>query len=66
MTTRKVLTHWTEVHKVINGEVKVTTCCCKAPGASARDCMLKTGNKTRCRCFCHSKLHESEWKKRRK
>jgi hypothetical protein len=59
-TKRKHLAHWHEVKRVVIGPdgepmVKQTTCCCKDPGASARDCMLRAGNKTRCRCWCHSK-----------
>jgi hypothetical protein len=53
MTKRKILEYWTEVKRIVNGEVKQTACCCKDPGESRRDCMLKSGNKTPCRCFCH-------------
>lgn len=60
VTRRRHLQFWTETKRVVEVDgvaiVKQTTCCCKAPGASARDCMLKAGHKTRCRCFCHSKL----------
>lgn len=57
MTRRTYLKYWTEVKRivVVDGEphVKQTCCCCKDPGASRRDCMLRAGNKTPCRCFCH-------------
>lgn len=54
MTTwRKSGEHWTEVKRIVNGEVKQTTCCCEAPGMTAKDCMKATGNKTPCRCDCH-------------
>lgn len=55
VTRRKRYEYWTEVKRVIDGEVKVTTCCCAAPGATAKECSVAAGNKTRCRCFCHSK-----------
>jgi hypothetical protein len=59
MTTRKILTHWTEVHRVEAveaDEVKVTTCCCAAPGIPSRKgCAVVAGNKTPCRCACHPK-----------
>ena len=59
-TLRRVREFWTEAKRVTvdaSGEpvVKQTTCCCEAPAASRRDCSLKAGNKTPCRCFCHSK-----------
>jgi len=53
VTTRKRLEFWTEVHRVIGDEVKVTTCCCAAPGATAKGCAITSGNKTPCRCDCH-------------
>ena len=57
-TRRKVREHWTEVKRVIwrNGEpvVKQTTCCCADPGAARRACAEAAGNKSPCRCFCHS------------
>lgn len=58
-TRRKRLELWTETKRVVEVDgvpiIKTTTCCCKAPCASARDCMLKSGHKSRCACFCHSK-----------
>ena len=59
-TTRK--THgglYTEVHRVVADEsgelqVKVTSCCCKGAGKTAAECR-ESGNKTRCRCWCHSR-----------
>lgn len=53
-TRRKILEHWTEVHRAVSeDEVKVTTCCCAAPGATMRECAATAGNKTPCRCACH-------------
>lgn len=52
-TRRKVLEHWTEVKRIVNGEVKSTTCCCAAPGSTRKGCSIVAGNKTPCRCFCH-------------
>lgn len=52
-TRRKILTHWTETKRIVNGEVKQTTCCCAAPGAKAKECSRVAGNKTPCRCDCH-------------
>jgi hypothetical protein len=67
MTRRKVLDHWTEVHRVIGpDEVKVTTCCCAAPGGSRRGCATVQGNKSPCRCFCHSAESQRQWLERRK
>ena len=54
-TRRKIKEFWTDVHKVVDGQVVVTTCCCAAPGATAKGCAIVAGNKTRCRCACHSK-----------
>ena len=55
MTRRKIHEYWTEVHRIAgNGEVKTTTCCCAAPGGSRKGCAIVAGNKTPCRCFCHS------------
>jgi len=53
MTTREQHTYWTEVKRVIAGEVIQTTCCCAAAGKGRRDCMTAQGNKTPCRCACH-------------
>lgn len=55
VTRRKIKEFWTETHRAVGDEVKVVTCCCASPGASAKECALAAGNKTRCRCFCHSK-----------
>lgn len=46
---------YTEVKRVVDGEVKQTVCCCKAAGATRKECSAAAGNKTPCRCFCHSK-----------
>lgn len=54
MTTRRVIKiYWMEVKRIVNGEVKQTTCCCADPGMTAKECQAKSGNKTRCRCDCH-------------
>lgn len=50
---------YTKVERVVfdkNGDpqVNTTTCCCKAAGALRRICARVSGNKTPCRCFCHS------------
>jgi hypothetical protein len=56
---RKSGEFWTETKRVVEVEgvpiVKVTSCCCAAPGSTAKGCSIVAGNKTRCRCFCHSK-----------
>ena len=59
VTRRKVKTYWTETKRVVrdaSGEpvVKQTCCCCKASGASRKECITASGNKTPCRCWCHS------------
>ncbi len=71
MTKRKIKEFWTEVKRVLpdaNGEpvVKETTCCCARPGASARDCMLVAGHKSRCGCFGHSKRRRWGAKRRKR
>ena len=53
MTKRKRYEFWTEVKRIVNGEVKQTVCCCKDPGAKPRQCADAAGNKTPCRCNCH-------------
>lgn len=53
-TLRKVREYWTEVKRIVDGEVKQTTCC-KAPGDTPKACAKATGNKTPCRCDCHRK-----------
>ncbi len=49
---------YTETHRVVkDGDepaVKVVCCCCAAPAAKRRECADAAGNKTPCRCFCHS------------
>jgi hypothetical protein len=50
---RRVLEYWTEVKRIVSGKVKVTTCCCGAPGATPRECAIASRNKTPCRCDCH-------------
>jgi hypothetical protein len=54
VTRRKRLEYWTEVKRVVDGQVKVTTCCCAAPGATRKGCATAAGNKSPCGCFCHS------------
>lgn len=44
---------YTEVKRVVNGEVKQTTCCCYLPGATPRECSDAGHHKTPCRCNCH-------------
>lgn len=53
ITKRKRHECWTEVKRVVRGEVKVTTCCCAAPGETRKGCSIVAGNKTPCRCYCH-------------
>lgn len=56
VTTRKRYDGlYTEVKRIVDGEVKQTCCCCKDPGATAEECRIATGNKTPCRCDCHKK-----------
>ena len=60
MTKRKVLEYWTEVKRIVNGEVKVTLCCCSSPGGTRRECAdSREGGplKNPCRCFCHDTKH---------
>lgn len=50
---------FTESKRVVVGKdgepiVKQVTCCCSAPAASRRECADAAGNKTPCRCYCHS------------
>lgn len=54
MTWRQVGEFWMEVKRVIGDKVKVTTCCCNVPGMGRKDCQKASGNKTPCRCHCHS------------
>lgn len=58
VTRRKHLEFWTETKRTVIGTdgepfVKVNLCCCKAPGATRRECSDAAGNKTPCRCDCH-------------
>lgn len=46
---------YTEVHRVVGDEVKVTCCCCADAGATARECADSRNLKNPCRCDCHSK-----------
>jgi hypothetical protein len=55
MTFRKLHDRLTEVHQVIGDQVKVTRCRCTSPGASREGCSTAGGNKTPCRCACHSR-----------
>ena len=52
-TKRKYKKYRHEVKRVIRGVVKVTVCCCAAPGDSRRSCAIVAGNKNPCRCYCH-------------
>lgn len=56
-TTRRLNEFYTETKRVIvrdgEPEVKQTTCCCRMPGAKARECSDAQGHKTPCRCNCH-------------
>ncbi|KKL26436.1 hypothetical protein LCGC14_2395330, partial [marine sediment metagenome] len=40
MTRRKILEYWTEVKRIVCGEVKQTTCCCEAPGSTPKGCAI--------------------------
>lgn len=55
MTRRKRDEFWTETKRIVNGEVKQTVCCCKAPGEHPRLCAAAAGVKTPCHCDCHRK-----------
>ena len=59
-TKTRVHEFWVRTQKIVmdregQPQVKDTTCCCKAPGALRRVCARAQGNKTPCRCACHSK-----------
>jgi hypothetical protein len=56
VTRRPWLDHWTETKRVIDGEVRVITCCCPDAGAGRRDCAhnREVELKTPCRCWCHA------------
>lgn len=58
-TLRKHKEYWTESKQVVVGPdgepaVKQVVCCCAAPAAKRRECADAAGNKTPCRCWCHS------------
>ena len=36
------------------------SCVCSLPGATRRECANKRGNKTPCRCYCHTRLPEEK------
>jgi hypothetical protein len=55
VTLRKIQKYWTEVKRIVKGEVKQSCCCCKCPGDTAKKCADASGNKTKCRCDCHKK-----------
>lgn len=62
---RKIHEFWTMVERIVfdrDGEPQVhsTTCCCKAAGAMRRICARASGNKTPCRCACHTRRVRSE------
>lgn len=66
----KVMGHWTKVERVVidrNGDpqVKETVCGCEAPAASRKGCAVVQGNKTPCRCVCHSNETDTDWRARR-
>jgi len=46
---------YTEVKRIVDGEVKVTVCCCTDAGATARQCADSRKLKNPCRCDCHRK-----------
>lgn len=59
VTRRKWKEYWTESKRVVPDEdgtptVKQVTCCCALAAATSRECADAAGNKTPCRCFCHS------------
>lgn len=53
MTKRRLNEFYWEVHRVVDGAVRVTTCCCAAAGSTAKGCAVVAGNKNPCRCACH-------------
>lgn len=60
VTRRKVLDYWTETKRAVsdkngNSIVKQCVCCCSTPAGTRRECADSRGNKTPCRCDCHSK-----------
>lgn len=55
MTRRECKEYWIETKRIVNGEVKVSLCCCAGPGLSPRQCADRAEHKTPCRCDCHRK-----------
>jgi hypothetical protein len=60
VTRRKWLDYWTETKRVVVGPdgeptVKQVICCCADPAGTPQSCRDAKGNKTPCRCWCHSK-----------
>lgn len=58
-TRRKHKEFWTESKRVVPGPdgelvVKQVVCCCKMAAGTRRECSDAAGNKTPCRCWCHS------------
>lgn len=61
VTKRKVHSGiYTETKRVVDGEVRQVTCCCKDAGASRSECAIASGNKNPCRCFCHDDPHRTQ------
>ena len=66
-TRRKYRDYWTEAKQVVPGPdgepvVKQTVCCCKVAAGTRRECADASGNKTPCRCDCHSRLIHQPWR----
>lgn len=59
-TRRKHLDFWTETKRIVAGDVKQTTCCCDAPGATRKGCAVVSGKTTPCRCDCHPRRGETK------
>ena len=56
-TYRKEHEYWTVVRSIsAQGKLQETSCCCAEPGAWRTTCAKSAGNKTPCRCHCHT-LH---------
>lgn len=62
-TMRKIRDYWTEVKRIVDGEVVQTLCCCKGAGLTRRQCADTSGNKTPCRCSCHGSSRKKPSKK---
>ena len=54
---------YTETKRVVDGQVKQVSCCCKSAGATRKECMEASGNKTPCRCYCHSEKFNVDFSK---